>query len=167
MEYTFRKATTADLDGIMTIIEEAKQQMKREGKHQWDQGYPARTHIEHDISTGVGYVMLQAEQLMAYGAVVLTGEPAYDVIQGHWLSDEPFVVLHRLAVAEAAKGHGIGLRFIEKVEQLALSVDVHSFRVDTNYDNERMLRLLDKAAFTYCGNIIYQQGSRMAFEKMI
>ncbi len=31
MEYTFRKATLADFDSIMNIIEEAKAQMAREG----------------------------------------------------------------------------------------------------------------------------------------
>ena len=40
MQYTFRKATAADLGTIMDIIQEAKEQMSREGKHQWDDSYP-------------------------------------------------------------------------------------------------------------------------------
>ena len=49
MEYMFRKAVASDLGRIMEIIEEAKQQMHREGKVQWDATYPALSHIEADI----------------------------------------------------------------------------------------------------------------------
>ena len=30
-----------------------------------------------------------------------------------------------------------------------------------------MLRVLDKMGFSYCGNITYPQGSRMAYEKLL
>lgn len=167
MEHTFRKATLADLNGIMEIIEEAKRQMTREGKQQWDETYPARAHIENDIQAGVAHVIVHASRTLAYGATVFTGEPAYNTIQGHWLSDRPYVVLHRLAVTDAAKGHGVGLLFIKETERLALSLGFHSFRVDTNHDNERMLRLLGKTGFSLCGTIFYPKGSRMAFEKLL
>ncbi len=167
MEYTFRKASIADVDRIMEIIEEAKQQMAREGKNQWTAAYPARDHIETDVNNGTAYVMLAAERIVAYGAVVFTGEPAYDDIEGKWLTEQPYVVLHRLAVAEETKGRGVGLLFLKEVEKLALSVDVHSFKVDTNYDNSRMLSLLEKQGFAFCGNVCYPQGSRMAYEKLL
>lgn len=167
MNYSFRKATSSDISDIMKIIGEAKVQMAREGKHQWDSSYPSRTHIENDIQAGAAYVIDHANQLLAYGATIFTGEPAYNKIQGSWLSEGPYVVLHRLAVAEAAKGNGVGLLFIQETERLALTAGIHNFRVDTNHDNERMLRLLDKAGFTHCGTICYPQGSRMAFEKML
>lgn len=62
MEYTFRKATLADFDSIMNIIEEAKAQMAHEGKHQWDKTYPAHPHIMKDIQAGVAHVMSHAGQ---------------------------------------------------------------------------------------------------------
>ena len=55
----------------------------------------------------------------------------------------------------------------QEVERLAISKDVHSFRADTNYDNERMQRLFEKMGFTYCGKISYPQGQRMAYEKLL
>lgn len=167
MEYTFRKALDTELDRIMEIIEEAKRQMHRDGKVQWDKTYPAREHIEADIKEGTAYVMTHEGRIIAYGAVVFTGEPAYNKIHGKWLSEQPYVVLHRLAVTEDAKGHGVGAMFLQEVERLCRTAGVHSFKVDTNYDNERMLRVLDKLGFTLCGNIFYKQGSRMAFEKLI
>lgn len=167
MEYLFRKANHGEIDDIMNIINFAREQMLSEGKHQWDAGYPARTHIEADILNGVGYVMLVAGKIVAYGAVVFTGEPSYNVIKGKWLSEQPYVVLHRIAVAKEARGKGFGSLFMQEVERLALEKGIHSFKVDTNYDNERMQRTFKKLGFTYCGEVYYQQGSRMAYEKLL
>lgn len=166
-EYTFRRATTADTDRIMEIIEQAKRQMWREGKDQWTAAYPTRGNIDADIQQGAAHVMLHASHIVAYGAVVLTGEPVYEEIRGQWLTNQPYVVLHRLAVADEAKGHGVGAWFMHGVERVAAAAGVHSFRVDTNHDNSRMLRLLDKEGFTFCGNVYYQQGERMAYEKLL
>ena len=40
---------------------------------------------------------------------MFTGEPSYAVIQGKWLSEQPYVVLHRLAVSGEARGGGVGI----------------------------------------------------------
>lgn len=167
MEITFRKASTTDINRITEIIEEAKRQMAHEGKCQWNEAYPTRSNIETDVADGTAHVMLTAGRIVAYGAVVFTGEPAYNMIEGEWLTEQPYVVLHRLAVADEAKGHGVGQLLLKEVERLALATGVKSFKVDTNHDNNRMLRLLDKAGFTFCGTIHYPQGERMAFEKLL
>ena len=39
-------------------------------------------------------------RVIAYAAVVYDGEPAYDAIEGRWLTAGPYVVVHRLAVAD-------------------------------------------------------------------
>ena len=167
MGYLFRKADMSDLDGIMDILDFARRQMLGEGKHQWDSSYPVRAHVEADIHAGAGYVLLHDDMLVAYGAVVFTGEPAYDVIKGRWLSDQPYVVLHRIAVAKEARGMGVGCLFMREVERMALGKGVHSFKIDTNCDNERMQRTLKRLGFTYCGEIRYPQGVRMAYEKLL
>ena len=167
MDYVFRKATAADIDGCMEILDFARQQMLSEGKKQWDANYPTRAHVEGDVRDGNAYVMQHGGKLVAYGAVVFTGEPAYCDIDGKWLPEQPFVVLHRIAVAGNERGHGIGVKFMQEVERLALGKGVHSFKADTNYDNERMQHLFEKMGFTYCGTIFYQQGKRMAYEKLL
>lgn len=164
---TFRKAVESDIDGIMTIIGQAVSQMLREGKRQWDDTYPQRSHIAGDIARGCGYVMCSGGQLAAYGAVVFSGEPAYGGIRGRWLSDGQYVVLHRLAVADGMKGQGVAARFMAEVEKMAAERGVHSFKVDTNHDNTRMQRVLNKLGFTYCGTVSYEKGDRMAYEKLL
>ena len=75
------------------------------------------------------------------------------------------VVLHRLAVADGEKGRGVAAEFMRRTEALARERGVSSFRVDTNFDNRYMLRMLERLGFAYCGKIVYGSGERLAFEK--
>lgn len=163
----FRPATKTDADRIMEIIEQAKQQMFREGKRQWDETYPTLRHITGDIEKQYGYVLCHKTQVIAYGAVVFDGEPAYTHIEGKWLSGLPYVVLHRLAVADEMKRKGVATRLLLVVEKLALGKGFHSFKIDTNDDNFAMQGLFRKLGFSYCGKIRYLRGSRMAYEKIL
>lgn len=163
----FRKATEADLPRIWEIILQAKAQMFREGKQQWTEEYPAPENIRQDIGQGAAHVLCREGTVVAYGAVVFTGEPAYEALRGEWLSLQPYVVLHRLAVADEAKRQGMAVRFMQEVEQLALSRGIHSFKVDTNYDNFYMQRVLARCGFTLCGEVDYPRGSRKAYEKLL
>lgn len=162
-----RPATIIDLPDIMHIISCAVERMLAEGKCQWDYTYPTATHIITDIHADAAYVLENDGKIIAYGAVLFTGEPAYSAIDGLWLSDAPYVVVHRLAVAPEMQGNGIAAKFIKSVEHLAASKGFSSFKIDTNFDNHRMLRTLEKCGFCHCGEIHYPQGSRLAFEKLI
>lgn len=163
----FRVAQAADREQIWEIILQAKAQMCREKKRQWDETYPAFEHITQDINQGYGHVLCDADRVIAYGAVVFDGEPTYRTIQGAWLSDEPYVVVHRLAVADEMKHRGIATVFMHEVEKLSVARGVRSFKVDTNFDNIGMQKIFERLGFTYCGEISYQGGSRRAFEKRL
>ena len=166
-DITFRFAVASDADRAMEIIDEAKATMRREGRNQWNESYPTMEHVQGDIKEGTGMVAELNGKVVAYGAIGFSSEPAYNEIKGHWLTTLPYIVLHRLAVADEAKGHGIASLFIEEVARIAKEKGIKSFKVDTNYDNDSMLHVLKKMGFTYCGEIYYQKGSRMAFEKLI
>ena len=103
--------------------------------------------------------------VIAYGAVVFDGEPAYDAIEGAWLTDGEYVVLHRMAVADGEKGRGVATEFMRRVEAMAHGRGTGSMRVDTNFDNRYMLRMLGRLGFVYCGKVRYRSGERLAFEK--
>lgn len=165
--YTFRLADETDLGRIWEIIQQAKAQMYREEKQQWDESYPAMEHISSDVDNGYAYVLCNEEDVIAYGAVVFDGEPMYQSIDGQWLSDNPYVVVHRLAIADQMKQHGIATLFMQEVEKRSAEKGVHSFKVDTNFDNFGMQKVLAKCGFIYCGEITYQRGKRMAYEKLI
>ncbi len=51
-------------------------------------------------------------------------------------------------------------------ESLCLDKKVYSIKVDTNFDNLPMLKIVEKLGYTYCGEV-YFEGPRKAFEKVL
>lgn len=162
-----RKAFPADAERILQIILQAKERMRLRGSRQWQDGYPASEHISDDINNGFGYVLCVDDRIIAYAAVIFSGEPAYDSIKGNWLSNGPYVVVHRLAVADEMTRRGVATLFMNKIEELSLQKNVKSFRADTNFDNKYMQKILINSGFTYCGEIRYEYNNRMAYEKIL
>lgn len=166
-EYTLKQATIDDFTLIWEIILQAKAQMYKEGRQQWDESYPTHNHILTDIHNGYAYVLCNGQKIIAYAAIVFDGEPTYQSIQGKWLSNLPYVVVHRLAVSDEMKHCGIATLFMKEVEKLSIEKGVYSFKVDTNFDNFGMQKVLEKCGFIYCGEIIFQGGARIAYEKLL
>jgi len=44
---------------------------------------------------------------------------------------------------------------------------VFSIKVDTNFDNIPMLKILDRLNYMYCGEIFFSGAPRKAYEKVI
>lgn len=179
-----RKATQQDKDRIWVILQQAVAQMLREGKHQWDETYPRPENIQADLDAGVAYVLCQGKDLtvdtfnseiedpaniIAYAAVVYDGEPAYSQPQLEWISNpDKFVVVHRIAVADECKRRGIATTMMRMIEKMAAEEGYHSFRIDTNYDNFYMQKMLSTLGFTFTGKCFYQRcGERLCYEKVI
>lgn len=164
----FRPARGEDTGRILQIIREAQAQMRALGSAQWQDGYPAAEDIDRDLAKGYGRVLCASGgEVVAYGAVVFDGEEAYASIEGAWLGEGEYVVLHRLAVADGWKGRGVAREYLLRTEALARESGLSSFRIDTNYDNRYMLRLLERTGFIFCGKIRYKGGERLAFEKRL
>lgn len=164
----FRKAEETDIERIWQIIGQAKAQMQRLGSQQWDENYPAIEHIRQDIQDGNGYVICREDRVVAYGVISFEGEPVYKDIEGKWSNDLPYVIVHRLAIADEMKRQGMAKQFMLQAEEVSRKKGVYNFRVDTKYDNAYMLRLIDTLGFKYCGEVYYRNNSaRKAFEKTI
>lgn len=161
----FRKAKHCDTDRIMEIMQQAKDQMKRLGSCQWNENYPARENIITDIDNDEGYVFEKAGTVVAYGVISFKEEDVYRQINT-WTTDDNYLVVHRLAVADEAKRQGLGKRFMLKAEDVARQRGVNFFRVDTKYDNNYMLSIFKSLGFVYKGDVVYRGGEeRLAFEK--
>ena len=164
----FRIATAADIDRCWQILQQGKAQMFREGKHQWTEDYPLRANVESDVAGGIAYVLERDGIVIAYAAVVIDGEPAYEQPTVQWLTHSHYVVVHRLAVADEAKRQGVAARYFHHVEQYAISHNIHSIKVDTNHDNFYIQHLMRSLGFTLCGEVTYgPRGERLAYEKTL
>ncbi|NGM63489.1 GNAT family N-acetyltransferase [Sphingobacterium sp. SGG-5] len=167
MEYTFRKAKVDEQDQIWAILKDAIRRRKEEGSDQWQDGYPNPGVIKDDIDKGVGFVLLDRDEVVGYCAVLINDEPQYADIEGQWLTDGDFVVIHRVAISENYLGQGLAKKMLQYIEGYALENNIHSVKADTNFDNPGMLHIFKKTGYTYCGEVILRGKPRKAFEKVL
>ncbi|MFV0606976.1 MAG: GNAT family N-acetyltransferase [Niabella sp.] len=163
----FRKAVFEDNDTVWEIISAAIAQRKADGSEQWQDGYPNTTTINNDIKKGYGYVLMDAGKMLGYAAIIFDGEPVYEKIEGRWLTDGEYVVVHRVAIAAEAKGRGLASRIMQEIENIAKANNIFSIKVDTNFDNMPMLHILKKMGYSYCGEVYFRGAARRAYEKII
>lgn len=163
----FRKAEIKDRNIIWEIIQQAIERRRADGSTQWQNGYPNADTVESDIAKGFGFVLTVDEVVAVYVALIFNDEPAYSTIEGAWLSNGEFVVVHRVAVSEEFAGQGLVKKLFDHIEDYTKSQDVQSVKVDTNYDNIAMLKILEKQGYSYCGEVVLAGGVRKAFEKII
>ena len=162
-----RKATVSEIPQIWKILLQAIEQRKQDGSKQWQNGYPNEQTVRDDIAKEFAYVLVEDEKIIAYAAVIFGIEPAYNNIQGKWLTNEDYVVVHRVATSNEVKGRGIATQLFKMVEGIATEQNVFSIKVDTNFDNIPMLKILDRLGYSYCGEIFFNGAPRRAYEKVI
>jgi hypothetical protein len=105
-----RKATRSDASTIWTILQQAIEQRRQAGSRQWQDGYPNERTVQDDIAKGYGYVLIAADTVVAYAAIMFDQEPAYESIEGRWLTTGDYAAVHRVATADSVKGKGVATR---------------------------------------------------------
>ena len=161
-----RKTTTNDLKDVMTIINQAKAYFKDQGINQWQDGYPNEISIINDISQHEAYVLEDNGEIVATAMISKETEPNYNYIEGKWLQEGPYLVVHRIAIRNDQKGKGLSSIILD--EALKLFDTQTSIRMDTHDDNLSMQRFLTKYGFTYCGTIYLEnKETRRAYEKIL
>ena len=150
-----------DIDKICTIYAEARDFMRDNGNpNQWSNNRPTRETIERDIKEKKSYVCVHNEEIAAVFFYNTERDPTYTKIDGAWINNDPYGVVHRIARARNAKGAGsFCLEWC--FEQC------HNLRIDTHRDNAPMRKLLDNLGFRYCGIIWLENGDeRLAYQKI-
>ncbi len=157
---TIRHATQSDLGSIRTIYNIAKQFMRDHGNpNQWDSTYPSDDLLIHDMELNRLYV-IETDSLIHAVFVLTSGpDPTYSYIEGNWLNDSPYFVIHRIASDNTL--HHVLARVLDYAQTMTSSI-----RIDTHKDNTVMQHLVIKNGFTYCGIIYLEDGSpRLAYQK--
>ncbi len=161
-----RRAHIEDIDRILSIVRSAQLSLRDLGIDQWQDGYPSREVIEADIKEGVGWVITANDnRIIGYSAIVLTGEPAYtQIAHNEWHTANDYVVVHRICVDSTLHRQGTATALMRHAATIARNEDITGFRIDTHRGNTRMLALLQRLGFSYCGIITYDSGERLAFD---
>ena len=166
-ETIFRKALQTEALEIWEILKGAIARRKADGSDQWQNGYPNLESINVDIANDFGYVLKTKNSIIGYCAIIKNYEPAYNEIDGKWLSNGDFYVVHRVAIAEEFLNKGWAKKIFVEIENVAKHNNISSIKVDTNFDNLAMLHLLEKLNYQYCGMVMMSGAPRKAFEKIL
>ena len=167
MDYQFRPAKYSESSHIWQILKDAIQRRKEDGSNQWQDGYPNMEVVKRDIEKKIGFVLTQNNTIIGYSAVIINDEPDYINLEGRWLSDQDFIVYHRVAISEEFLSKGIGKKMIKLIEQYALSKNIYSLKADTNHDNIPMMKIFEKLGYSFCGIVYIRQSPRRAYEKVL
>ncbi len=171
--FIVRCSTEADLPSMMRIIHMAQAAVGTLGVDQWQDGYPTETDLRKDMALGWGHVLEKDGQVIATAAISFEPEPTYEVVEdGEWTSDEPYAVVHRVAVDDKCKGQGLTRELLHATEQMCRARGVRFIRIDTHPDNSPMRRMLEKNGFTACGTIYIRPlhnnfSRRVAYERQV
>lgn len=165
--YNFRQAESSDVSRIWEIIQQAIQARKEDGSNQWQDGYPNPEVLQNDIDKATAYVLTYGNQIIGYTAILVNDEPEYAKIVGKWLTNDDFIVFHRVAIAKDYLGKGLAKRFFGFIEEIAKSKKIKSIKADTNFDNPAMIHLFEKSGYKYCGEVYFRDSPRKAFEKVL
>lgn len=157
-----RKADITQLPEILAIYETARTFMAQTGNPtQWGTNYPPEEMIRQDILDGKCYIHCADGTILAVFYFAVEPDPTYAYIDGAWLNDAPYGVIHRIAVGESGKGVAAEcFRFAESL--------CENLRIDTHENNIPMQRCLGKLGFTRCGTIYLEDGDpRIAYQKVV
>lgn len=174
--FGFRQAVPKDIDEIMRIAEAGKKLLKSRGIDQWQKaGYPDRELFINDIEQGISYVMTDDDKPMAICCISFANEPAYDSIEGEWLTpkDTYYAVAHRGALAPEYQGQHLTGIWFKYIIDFAREHGAVSVRIDTHDENEGMKKVFKNAGFKRCGTVYLHGGDcgkgepRIAFELVL
>ena len=154
-----RSATLNDLDKIFEIYDRARSFMKEHGNpDQWGDVYPPKELIISDLEEGYLRVITDEENAIAGVFSCFTdGDPDYDVINGEWLNDEPYVAIHRVASAGTHKG------IFTHIFNYSLTLS-SNIKIDTHPQNIVMQSILKKHGFSACGTITIEGMEFIVFQ---
>ena len=156
-----RNTTLADLDEVMEIYRKARLFMRaHDNPTQWLGGKPTRAQIEDDIVKQQSFVCIHEDKIVGVLCFFVGNDPTYKVIEGEWLSEDAYAVVHRIASSGECKGTG---SFMMKWAFESYG----NVRVDTHEDNYVMQNMLKKLGYSYCGIIHLENGDpRLAYQKI-
>jgi GNAT superfamily N-acetyltransferase len=167
MTYNFRKATPSEIPQIWDILRKAIARRKEDGSNQWQDGYPNPDVIQSDIDKNAGFVLTEGNTIIGYSALLINDEPAYEKLEGHWLTSGDYVVFHRVAISQSHLAKGLATKIVGFIETFAVSNNIYSVKADTNFDNFAMMAIFEKLGYNYCGEVYLRGSARKAYEKVL
>ena len=159
MNYQIRTALKEDLPRIEEIYAYARRFMAETGNpYQWGNKNPPTEVLVEDIRRGDLFIVENETGIHGVFFFLIGEDPTYLRIEdGHWLSDQAYGTIHRIA------GDGSGGVFKAALDFCRNRIS--HLRIDTHHDNRVMQHVVQKHGFHRCGIIFLANGDpRIAYE---
>ena len=141
------KAKLSDLNEILAIYERARSFMAENGNpNQWKKVHPPKESLIQNISEEKLYLLKNDDIIDGVFFFDEGPDPTYLHIDGQWLNDRPYSVIHR--IASAGRSKGVLKACVEWCLQRCDNI-----KIDTHEDNKIMQSALEGLGFSYCGTI--------------
>ena len=164
--YTLEPAKTDELALCISILREGRAFQQEQGFTQWTDEYPTPALIESDIREQQGYLFKIDGEAAGYMYLSFDGDQTYPSIEGQWLSDIPYAVVHRIAFSRRFAGRGLSTAAFGEIQKLCEKKGFRSIRIDTDKKNQRMQHVLEKNGFKFCGYVLFDGDKKWAYEKL-
>lgn len=167
-----RPATESDIDGIILIVRQARNYLKKHRVDQWQGEYPTQDIFAADIANGECYAVTYGERLAGFFCLTEAPESGYDKItDGKWHGEGKYCTLHRMAIEAQFRGTSLSDMLIDFADDMARAKGAECVRTDTHRKNKAMQRLLKRKGYVYRGNVLVDEAghdpARQAFEKKL
>ena len=167
-----RPATESDIDGIMLIVRQARNYLKKHRVDQWQGEYPTQDIFASDIANGECYAVTYGERLAGFFCLTEAPESGYDKItDGKWHGEGKYCTLHRMAIEAQFRGTSLSDMLIDFADDMARAKGAECVRTDTHRKNKAMQKLLKRKGYVYRGNVLVDEAghdpARQAFEKKL
>lgn len=155
-----RLAEMKDIECILMIFENARKYMREQNNpNQWNNGYPSNDLLVKDIEQKQLYVYEEKNEIHGVFMFLIGIDPTYAYIEGSWMSNATYGVIHR--VASSGKVRGV----MDIIVNYCYERIPH-LRIDTHEDNIPMQKAVARNGFKKCGIIYLENGDpRIAYEK--
>ena len=163
-----RKATRADLNGIMRMYNSCVKGMLENGIDQWDDTYPNTEIISEDLNVGTYYVAEMDGTIIGGINIDKNQDDPYLALDWEDKSDS-FLVVHRLGVKEEFWNKKIGKDLMLFTEKLVIEKGLKSIRLDTYSGNPKAMEFYRRLGYSELGTIDLkpEKDKYHCFEKII
>jgi GNAT superfamily N-acetyltransferase len=133
--------------------------LKKLGLDQWQGEYSSCKTAEEDVSSHSAYVLADASGRVTGVVTLFMGDdPLYRGIEGPWAFPEPYVSIHRMALAPFARGQGLSKLLFSHCIARAKELGACSVRVDTHPENKIMQTAIRRGGFIQRGQLYLPVG---------
>ncbi len=155
-------AQVTDLDTLIQLFRQCSRSMLAAGIAQWDDHYPIPQQVEEDIANQSVFAWKKDDLIL--GTITLNGQQDEQYQDITWqLPAERVLVIHRLAVAPAGQGQGIGKALCRFAETYAADHDYTVIRLDAYSGNLVSNRLYEKLGYQKAKGLCWFHGNDLPF----